>query len=214
MNPNNRFRKKTDNQEDIYVYDIEEHSQNLLKKEKEENTENKKFKKQKIEHFYIKRFVAFLIDIVTGILFLATLCFIMITATVLGLFQGSWYSLAEVFESIDEWSWIFIFGLVFFKNIGLFYAVITTLCQIMFMSLFFAYFESSTNATLGKKIVDLRVIKDDGERLRYDDSFKRNFLRFLIFPLIGFFTEEKRAYHNSWTEAVVVKNANTYKIIE
>ncbi len=212
MNPNNRFRKKSDHQEEIYVYDIEEHSHNIVKEEveKERKTKNRK---QISHHYFLKRFIAFVLDVIAGTVFLTVLCFIMSIALILGVFRGDWYDVAQLFQYVSDWSWFFIFGLVFFTKVNFILALLTTFCQLIFMSLFFAFFESSSSsATLGKRVVGLKVIKEDGEKLKYDESFKRNFLRFLLFPLIGFLSDEKRAYHNSWTGAVVVKSNETYKI--
>jgi uncharacterized RDD family membrane protein YckC len=55
---------------------------------------------------------------------------------------------------------------------------------------YFIVFEALTGATLGKRLMSLRVVREDGSPLTWEASFVRNLLRLvdgLFFYLVGFF---------------------------
>lgn len=52
--------------------------------------------------------------------------------------------------------------------------------------LYFTVFEARSGTTVGKRMLDLRTVRADGEPISLLDSFIRNVLRFLWFvPLVG-----------------------------
>lgn len=209
MNPNNRFRKKVEKKEDFYIYDIEEHSKNRIQKEKYTD-DLKKMPFENSEKYFLKRFVASVLDVLFGTIFLFVFCLIMSMITILGIFRGS----TDDMMYLISWSWVFLLGSIFFTKIHFMFCLLITLSQIIFIALFHTSFESSgKQVALGKRIVGLIVINENGQRLRYDQSFKRNFLKYLLFPLLGFFFKEKRFFHNVWTQSVIIKKSDWYKMI-
>ncbi len=221
MNPNDRFRKKPKKEEDFYLYDIEEHSKNVLQKEQhdQDTNQSKKTQFKNLEKHYVLRFIAFVIDLILGTFFLFSFCLIMFSITILGIFQGKsiyFLNLLEFFLNIIIWYWhFFLPGAIYFTEANLIFCLLVTLSQMIFIALFFALFErSKKQATLGKRLVGLVVMGEDGERIRFDQSFQRNFLKFLLFPLLGFFFDERRAFHNIWAHSIVIKKSDINKIIK
>ncbi len=221
MNPNDRFRKRPKKEEDFYLYDIEKHSKNALQKEqhKQDASQSKKTQFKSLEKHYILRFIASVIDLILGTFFLFSFFLIIVSITILGFLQEKsiyFFNLLEFLVNIIISCWrFFLPGAIYFTEVNLIFCLLVTLSQIIFIALFFALFErSKRQATLGKRLVGLIVMSEDGERIRFDQSFKRNFLKLLLFPLLGVFFDEKRAFHNIWTNSIVIKKSDGNKIIQ
>ena len=78
--------------------------------------------------------------------------------------------------------------------------------------LYFSYFESKTGQTLGKKVVNIKVTKEDGKQPTFTDALIRNILR--IIDIIGIYiigfivilaTEKKQRIGDIAAHTVVVK---------
>ncbi len=113
----------------------------------------------------------------------------------------------------------FAFGLISFAtgmqfNSGIFQVIYnpgSVLSFLLAMS-YFVYFETSEKqATLGKSIMGLKVIKQNGSKMMMKDSILRYIGKilsafiFMIGYIMAIFDEEKRALHDRIAETYVVK---------
>ena len=73
---------------------------------------------------------------------------------------------------------------------------------------------SPCHATLGKKIMDLSVIKADGTPFELKDSIKRNLFKFVSSTLLylgfiwGFFQNRKQTWHDLFAKTLVVQSGS------
>ena len=103
---------------------------------------------------------------------------------------------------------------------GMHYDFESFLCIRKFAGIFFfvalayySYFESSdSQATFGKKIMNLKVFDEDGNRLTAGKAIVRNTVKiicgnyFLIGFLVAFFTKNRQALHDILARTVVVES--------
>jgi len=78
---------------------------------------------------------------------------------------------------------------------------------------YFAYYESSAKqATIGKQVMDIKVVDMDGQRLSFGKALLRVVLKIVsMIPLgigflLPFFTKQKQALHDLIGKTLVVKN--------
>jgi uncharacterized RDD family membrane protein YckC len=78
--------------------------------------------------------------------------------------------------------------------------------------LYFTYFESTTGQTLGKKMVNIKVVREDGKKLTFAEAFLRTILRMidgLAVYLLGFIvvlvSEKKQRIGDIAAKTVVVR---------
>jgi len=78
--------------------------------------------------------------------------------------------------------------------------------------LYFTYFESKTGQTLGKKMVNIKVVREDGKKLTFGEAFLRTILRVidgLAVYLLGFIvvlvSEKKQRIGDIAAKTVVVR---------
>jgi uncharacterized RDD family membrane protein YckC len=83
----------------------------------------------------------------------------------------------------------------------------------MMVCLYFALMENSKmQATLGKKIVGIKVIDQDGERITFDSAIIRFFTKILSGLILGigylmiFRNPKKQGLHDKITKTYVIKN--------
>jgi uncharacterized RDD family membrane protein YckC len=75
---------------------------------------------------------------------------------------------------------------------------VLTLVAIVIGLGYFVYFEGTTGQTIGKKIVNIKVVKEDGKPMTYIDAFIRTLLRLIdgqlayLLGLIIILVSEKR----------------------
>jgi uncharacterized RDD family membrane protein YckC len=71
--------------------------------------------------------------------------------------------------------------------------------------LYYTFFEKITKGrTLGKLITKTRVVKENGERLSFKDTFVRAVIRFIPLEIISLWFNEV-PWHDQWTRTRVVK---------
>jgi uncharacterized RDD family membrane protein YckC len=82
----------------------------------------------------------------------------------------------------------------------------------LMMLLYFTYFETTTGQTIGKKLVNIKVVKENGKKLTYMDAFVRTLLRIvdsIALYLIGFVvviaTDKKQRIGDMAAGTIVVK---------
>ncbi|MDO8634508.1 MAG: RDD family protein [archaeon] len=120
-----------------------------------------------------RRIIAYIIgSIVISLISIAILFFSIIGIIGLKVFSGD-VNLAEVFEYPLELGFI-VFLLVF--SIFLFF-------RFLVIGFYLSVFEGRFGATIGKKIMKIKVVKEDGEQIGFQDAFFRNAPKFI--PVIG-----------------------------
>lgn len=223
-NPNQRFKTKSNlkDEPDFFVYDIERQSNNIVEREKQEELSKEQVRKKNIARGetdpvdLLKRAVATIIDIGLSIFFILGMvfCFFFVQF----LFSAGSLPILEIFNIIWELKWLYIPGLVLMEDfLFLEFSVklLVIIAQILGASIFFAYFESSEKrATFGKRIMGLKVLKDDLSALDYREAVIRNLLKFTIITIIGLFLEKRRCLHNLWTGAVVKSVKDIHELLK
>jgi len=77
---------------------------------------------------------------------------------------------------------------------------------------YFSYLESRDGQTIGKKLVNIKVVKENGRKISFEDALLRTILRVvdgLVFYLLGFFvillTDKKQRLGDIAAKTIVVK---------
>jgi uncharacterized RDD family membrane protein YckC len=85
---------------------------------------------------------------------------------------------------------------------------------VMFIIVFyFSIFESSgIKGSIGKRILKIKVVKKNGDRIKFSEALLRNILKFFVsfnFLFFGFmmstFTKYKQSYHDIFVNTIVVR---------
>ncbi len=79
--------------------------------------------------------------------------------------------------------------------------------------LYFTYFEGTTGQTLGKKAMNIKVVKENGKKLEFVDAFIRSLLRvidnlpgiYIIGIILVLITEKKQRLGDLAASTIVVK---------
>lgn len=87
-----------------------------------------------------------------------------------------------------------------------------SLLALIFVAAYYVYFETSDKqATLGKQILNIKVVKQDGSKMKTSDAILRYFGKiisaviFMLGYLMVLFDDQKRALHDRIAKTYVVK---------
>lgn len=143
------------------------------------------------------RFVAYLIDaFILGVVFILVCGVMALVAAILGLFDDN---------SGEDLSPAAI-GII----------VLGLLVQIFVNWLYEALLTSGTHgATLGKRAVGVRIVREDGSTMGFGRATLRFFLKVMVTPMLPFaigyllaaFTSRKRALHDLMADTYVIKSS-------
>ncbi|HID19610.1 MAG TPA: RDD family protein [Methanophagales archaeon] len=112
------------------------------------------------------------------------------------------------------WAWMFSFmgdATSPFAPRGTFFASLTVL-NVLLWIVYFTYFEGTSGQTLGKKIMSIKVIKENGDQPTFSDALIRTILRIIdgiAFYLVGLIvilvSEKKQRIGDMAAGTIVVK---------
>jgi uncharacterized RDD family membrane protein YckC len=94
---------------------------------------------------------------------------------------------------------VFGFVLQFLGGLG-------TIASYAIAFIYFGYFWTTTGATIGKQQRGLKVVKEDGSALTWQDAAIRYVALYFLFGWVGvFILESKVGWHETWSKTRVVK---------